>query len=258
MNYILIDAGNSCLKLSIRDESDNIEIYFNIFDYNNLYETLVDQLSNFIISNVVISNVNKPLISNIISDVTFSLWNIEPYIVITQQNKYGISTIYKNFRLLGSDRWLTLIAAKHEYDSDICIIDCGSAVTVDVLTKNGKHLGGFITPGLNMSREALGLNTGNLPIISSSDNNISNKSNFLATNTRDAISAGTLYQLGTYLEKIISEVKNEVCQDIKCIITGGDAIILQKLIAHHLIYREKLVLDGLDILAKDLFVKDSL
>ena len=58
MSYILIDAGNSCLKLSVLDSADNLEIYFTILDYSDLYHNLMEQLSGFIVSDVIISNVN--------------------------------------------------------------------------------------------------------------------------------------------------------------------------------------------------------
>ena len=258
MAYILIDAGNSCLKLSVVEHTSYTEQYFTILDYANLYEDFIDQLSEFVISHVVVSNVNNSMVSHIICDASLFLWQVEPTIVISEQNKYGISTLYTNPRLLGSDRWLALIAAFSSTPKALCVIDCGSAVTIDVLTDKGLHLGGFITPGLNMSRTTLGLNTSNLPQITTESAHLNNSSTFLASNTYDAIIAGSLYQLSAYVEHIITEIKNTISENIECIITGGDAIIVQKLVTHHLVYREKLVLDGLNIVAKDLISRNIL
>lgn len=252
MSYILIDAGNSCLKLSVIEHTFHTEQYFTILDYSKLYEDFIEQLSDFSITHVIVSNVNNPMISHIICDASLSLWQVEASIIISEQDKYGISTLYTNPRLLGSDRWLALIAAYAGYSKALCVIDCGSAVTIDVLNDEGLHLGGFITPGLNMSRNTLGLNTSNLPHITSESSGFDNSSSFLAINTYDAIIAGSLYQLSAYVEHIISEIKNTISDNIECIITGGDAIIVQKLVSHHLVYHEKLVLDGLNIVAKDL------
>ncbi len=258
MKCILIDAGNSRLKLSIIDLSTCLELYFSIFDYHNLYDNLSSQLADFSIQNVIISNVNSPIISHIISDVSLYLWGIKTHIVITEQNKYGITTLYSNPKLLGSDRWLALIAARTQTVKSVCVIDCGSAVTIDILNDENLHLGGFITPGLSLSRKTMGQNTSKLPFMVEHNFSGTNSSAYYATNTHDAISAGTLYQLSAYIEHIIAEIKNDVCDNIECIITGGDAIIAQKLISHHLIYREKLVLDGLKVVAKDLYTKDFL
>lgn len=258
MKYLLIDAGNSFLKLSVMDHASELEVHYAVLDYNNLYDDFSEQLSDYTISNVILSNVSYPMVSHIISDVSSLLWNIQPHIVITEQNKYGVTTRYTNPRLLGSDRWLALIAARPETNNAVCVIDCGSAVTIDVLSKDNLHLGGFITPGLKLSRKTLGQNTGNIPLMENNSSQIENNFGFLATNTFDAITAGTLYQLSAYVEHIITEIKNEVCDNIECIITGGDAIIVQKLSSHHFVYREKLVLDGLNIVAKDLFFKDTL
>ena len=267
MSYILIDAGNSCLKLAIVKNLDDSDIYYSVLDYNNLYDELVQEFSDTVASGVIVCNVNNPVIFHIISDVTYSLWRIDPHQVIVQQNTYGLSTRYNNPRLLGSDRWAALIAARHEFNTTVCVIDCGTAVTIDLVSEDGMHLGGLITPGLKTSRDSLGLKTGNLPFVDSylqdsyiekrSENN-NNKSSFLAISTQDAILGGTLYQLSAYIERIVTEIKQEFGEDIECVITGGDAEQMQALTLHHFHHRETLVLEGLRIVARDLFDKENI
>ena len=258
MSYILIDAGNTRLKLSVIDSVTNEEIFYKSFEYPDLYNEFINNLSGMKVSNVFVSNVSKSQVLHTIADVSFYLWGIEVNNIITEQNKYGITTLYTNPGLLGADRWLALIAAISITSSTVCVIDCGSAVTLDVVTNTGIHKGGFITPGLAMSRNILGANASNLPFVNKSSYQQRKKDNFFATNTHDAIFAGTLFQLSAYIEYIITEIKNEICGNIECIITGGDAIMLQKLISHPLIYHEKLVLDGLHIVAQDKLRKDFL
>lgn len=258
MSYILIDAGNSSLKLSILDNIDNSDIYYTILDYNNLFSDLVDELQNQIVSAVLVSNVNNPVIYHIIADVVYQLWRIQPQQVIVQQDRYGISTRYNNPRVLGVDRWLAMIAARAEFNKTLCVIDCGTAVTVDVVSDEGMHLGGLITPGLKMSRDALGMKTNNLPLVENNSENNNNKSSFLATTTKDAILGGTLYQISAYIERIVSEIKQEFGDNIECIISGGDAEKFQALTLHQFHYRETLILEGLRIVASDLLDKECI
>lgn len=252
MSYILIDAGNSCLKLAILDELDSPEMNVTILGYDDLYNNITAEISNCIISGVVVSNVSNPVIFHTICDVVYNLSRLEPYQVVVQQDKYNISTRYKNPRLLGSDRWLALIAARAEFSRSLCVIDCGTAVTIDALSEDGMHIGGFITPGLKTSRDSLGLNTNNLPFVK----NPAENSSFLAITTQDAILGGTLYQLSAYIDRMVTEIKYELGENIECIITGGDANLVQGLSSHCFHYREKLVFDGLRIITKDLFVKE--
>ncbi len=255
MSYILIDAGNSCLKVAILDDLTIRDISYSIIAYEYLYEDLYKCISCNSVSQVLVSNVNNTLTFQIISDVVYKLWGIQTQQVIVEQDSYGISTNYSNPYTLGSDRWLTLIASKASYDNACCIIDCGTAVTVDVLSESGLHLGGLITPGIKMLRDSLGLKTSSLPIVADDVEKNSSHFHFLANNTKNAILGGTLFQLSAYIERIVSEIKCEFGENIECIITGGDAQKLQPLILHNFLYHETLVLDGLRVVAKDLFQK---
>jgi type III pantothenate kinase len=251
VSFILFDAGNSCLKLAIIDNFNNSDICYSILGYSNLQDDLINEIRDTQIEAAIVCNVNNPIIFHIISDVIYKFWHIEARLIIVEQDRYDISTRYDNPRLLGADRWLAIIAAYAEFHQCICVIDCGTAVTIDIVTKEGIHLGGLITPGLASARESLGLQGNNLPLVNDEYMEDKNKSTFLAITTQDAILGGTLYQLTAYIERIVSEIKLEFGDNIECIITGGDAKKIQSLILHPLHYREKLVLDGLKIVAKD-------
>lgn len=70
----------------------------------------------------------------------------------TQTNAAGVHNGYADPEKLGVDRWLALLGAiDFSEPVDKLIIDAGSAITVDLLTKDGKHLGGAILPGFNTS-----------------------------------------------------------------------------------------------------------
>ncbi len=249
MTYILLDAGNSYLKLAKIEQDAEKITEIERFSYDHLKHELTHYLQDQFVSAAVLSNVNNLNISHTIIDVLHKLWQIEPHQLVVEQGKYGLFTRYDNPRLLGSDRWAALIAAKNEFDCNVCIIDCGSAVTIDVLTDRGIHLGGLITPGISMSRNALGISASQLPLVVSEKDP---DSSFLAINTRDAILGGTLYQISAYIERIVTEIKAEFNDNVECIITGGDSIMFQSLSMHHFHHREALVLEGLRIVAQKL------
>ncbi len=258
MSYILIDAGNSCLKIAVIDRLDQSDFDYDVLDYTCLYDDLLELLSDQQPSNVLVCNVNNPIMFNIISDVFYKLFRLEVCLISVEQDKYGISTRYSNPRLLGCDRWIAMIAARKEFNKTLIVVDCGTAVTIDVVSTSGMHLGGLITPGITTARNSLGLQANNLPPVENIDENINNESSFLAINTQDAILGGTLYQLTAYIERVVSEIKLEFGEDTECIITGGDAHEIQALAYHHFHHRETLVLDGLQIVAREMFNKDSL
>ncbi|WP_226666587.1 type III pantothenate kinase [Microbulbifer aggregans] len=68
---------------------------------------------------------------------------------------YGVTCAYPEPGRLGVDRWLAVLAAHKRDLGPALVVDCGSAVTLDLLGEGGAHLGGYIVPGLSLMRRAL-------------------------------------------------------------------------------------------------------
>jgi len=71
--------------------------------------------------------------------------------LLSQAEYSGVTSGYTHPDRLGVDRWLALIAAAQICDGDCIVIDAGSAITLDLLRGDGRHLGGAILPGVNTS-----------------------------------------------------------------------------------------------------------
>jgi type III pantothenate kinase len=71
----------------------------------------------------------------------------------SQARALGVSNAYTEPGRLGADRWMALLGAAAMVDGDCIVIDAGSAITVDLLRADGRHLGGAILPGFNTSIE---------------------------------------------------------------------------------------------------------
>jgi len=72
---------------------------------------------------------------------------------VSTASALGVTNGYQQPERLGDDRWMTLIAAREMVTGDCVIIDAGSAITLDLLRADGRHLGGAILPGFNTSVE---------------------------------------------------------------------------------------------------------
>ena len=185
-------------------------------------------------------------------------WQVTPDFVVSTQEYPGIQNGYAKPGQLGVDRWLAMIGAfqyfpdmenspKKESCDDIsplCIIDCGSAVTIDVLTGDGEHQGGLIVPGLHMMRDGL-MEKIQIDANARTENTIS----LLARDTLSAISGGTLYTLVAAIDRITTDLRAEMEGSLICIITGGDAKDLLPLLSGEYIFRPNLVLEGLTVIA---------
>ncbi|NHA14258.1 type III pantothenate kinase [Thioalkalivibrio sp. XN279] len=74
----------------------------------------------------------------------------------------GVSCAYAEPARLGADRWAALLGARGLSAAPCVVVDAGSALTIDAMAAQGRHLGGWILPGLAMMVDALEARTGDL------------------------------------------------------------------------------------------------
>lgn len=117
---------------------------------------------------------------------------------------------------LGADRIADAAGALAFYEPPFIIIDSGTAITFDVISKDCEYLGGSIMPGIELSIHSLAEKTAKLERI-----HFSIPKSILSTNTEDHIRAGIFYSCVGGLTYMIKEYKKIVGQDAKVIATGG-------------------------------------
>ena len=163
----------------------------------------------------------------------------------------GVTNGYVEPEALGADRWAAIVAAYQGSAKPVCVIDCGTAITLDVVDADGIHQGGLIAPGLDMMRRSLVTGTsaiGSLVVEARS------ASPLLARNTTDGVNNGTMRMAGALIDRVIEEAAADYGRDLQAVITGGDAGRLQPLLRCSPRYDRDLVLKGIAILARDIAV----
>ncbi|HAO24700.1 MULTISPECIES: type III pantothenate kinase [unclassified Methylophaga] len=192
------------------------------------------------ITAIFVSNVAGEKMAAQLSEWVEKQWQLTPVFIRSEKRRFGVTNAYDQAETLGIDRWLAIIAGRQHAKEVTCIIDCGTAITVDIVTEKGQHQGGLILPGLSLMKQMLTDNTDAL-------NNATQESEFklLATNTHSAIQAGTLYMVTATLENLINDLQQNFKNEIRFLITGGDADELIRLLPQLLIHEPDLVLKGL-------------
>ena len=74
----------------------------------------------------------------------------------------GVKNGYDDYERLGLDRWLAMLGGFHLAGGVCLILDFGTAVTADLISAEGEHLGGFICPGMPLMRNQLRTHTRNI------------------------------------------------------------------------------------------------
>lgn len=220
---IFIDIGNTNIKWKTNTAKKiNIENInsFNIAKLPKADMVWVSTVSNFDIADNIKTNF---------TDV---------HLVKTKKYYKNLTNAYPKVSSLGIDRWLALIAVYHLYPKqDVVIIDIGSALTFDLLTKDYKHKGGLIMPGLNFLRKSM-------PIFSDDSNKIA-KNISLANNTKKAWQNGTFFMLIDTINSRIANLKIKY-QNLIVVITGSYAHKLKSYLPDNCIYHNNLVIKGLE------------
>lgn len=238
---LLVDIGNSQIKwTTIKSKVLADSQHFSRpktgikAALNKAWKSLED------IEAVFVSNVAGDKIAAQLTEWIDKQWKLTPVFVQSEKRRFGVTNAYEQPETLGVDRWLAIVAGRQHARQVTCIIDCGTAITVDIVTEKGQHQGGLIVPGLSLMKQMLTDNTDAL-------NNVAQESEFnlLATNTHSAIQAGTLYMVTATLENLINDLQQNFTDEIRFLITGGDAEELIPLLPQPLIHEPDLVLKGL-------------
>jgi type III pantothenate kinase len=123
---------------------------------------------------------------------------------------------------VGADRIVNAVAAYSQYGTALIIIDFGTAITFDCVSREGEYLGGAIAPGIAISLDALAARTAKLPRVDLS----APLSSPIGTNTNDAMKSGILYGYGGLVNGLVKELKKFFPVAPKVIATGGMADLI--------------------------------
>lgn len=147
-----------------------------------------------------------------------------------------------NKKQVGSDRLLAAYAAKQEQPAARMILDFGTAITLDFLSKRGDYLGGIILPGINSTLKTF-KNCALLP----NHLEIKKSRKTIPTNTAESINKGLQQGFSLMLNSLISKYRGDLklSGKDKILVTGGDFLVLKPYLTFNFEYKKHLVLKGL-------------
>ena len=246
MNF-LVDIGNTCIKWTL--EGDAGQEPQRSFPYQQpVLAELLDEHWQSVPApgKVLVSNVAGTEVRDILGTWVRDRWQAETRFAEVAPRSCGVTNAYQDARQLGIDRWLAMIAAWDRFKSPVCVVDCGTAMTIDAISAAGSHLGGLIIPGLMMMQEALIRNTRGIRVETSTDMNTD-----LGRDTQQGIANGCCLAAVALLERVMQDMNSEAKGDLHLVITGGAAEQLSPWLRVEFINDPQLVLRGLSRLFRD-------
>ena len=155
--------------------------------------------------------------------------------------KVPIKNLYETPETLGCDRLAAAVGADLLYpESNILIVDFGTAITIDLVTAAGEFKGGNISPGAMTRFRALHDYTSKLPLRSLSDDTM-----LISTNSNQAVESGVINGIVYEIEGYITRLSQDY-EDLKIIFTGGDGNFFAKRLKNTIFAIYDLVVYGLN------------
>lgn len=147
------------------------------------------------------------------------------FLELTHKTPVPMEVVYDTKETLGMDRISAAIGAVSiQPGKDLLVISAGTAITFDLVTREGKFLGGNISPGIEMRFRALHQFTDKLPMVSKNS-----AFPLLGSSTQQALLSGVMNGVLFELEGYIHSLQQQYAQ-LTTLLTGGDAIFLSTLL----------------------------
>ncbi|MFY9224497.1 MAG: type III pantothenate kinase [Blastocatellia bacterium] len=188
-------------------------------------------------------------ISSVVPTLNFTLYkmaityfHLEPLFVEPEKNS-GIKIHYDTPQAVGADRVVNAVAAFHKYGGPCIVVDFGTATTFDAISPIGDYLGGVITPGVQISSEALFLRASRLPRVQ-----IRHPEKVVGTSTIMSIQSGLYFGYIGLVDGILTRMIDELGPQKTVIATGGLAPLIGKGSAIIEIIDDDLLLEGLKLI----------
>ncbi len=110
-------------------------------------------------SEIWISSVGGEEAQEDLAKILVDKWGVAPWFARTQRETSGLVNSYAEPERMGVDRWLAMLGARARISGRTCVVDAGSATTIDIIAADGLHEGGYIIPGPALMERALLLDT---------------------------------------------------------------------------------------------------
>ncbi|WP_341502801.1 type III pantothenate kinase [Gallaecimonas sp. GXIMD4217] len=240
MTALLAEVGNTYLKAALA--GDDGWQYLGRFALGELAEQLAD---------AVPADCQKLVFASVAQDAatheleSFALDQGLAYQrVVTESKAFGVTNAYQDCRRLGVDRWLALVAAHGRYQGPCLVVDIGTAVTLDLVASDGRHLGGWIAPGFQLMSQSVLAKTAQVRSLDDMDQSLA-----FGDDTGLCLAQGCRAMLHGIIDQGIALAKARLGEELQVVLTGGGSRHLARPLPWQLDERPELVLEGLAVYA---------
>ncbi len=248
---LCVDTGNTNTVFSIWDGTSFIGTWRASTEHQRTADQYFVWLSTLMkASGLTDVKINEVVISSTVPRVVFNLrvlcdryFSCRPLVVGKPECLLPVPPRVDEGVRPGPDRLANAAGAFDRHGGNIIVVDFGTATNFDVVAEDGAYVGGVISPGVNLSLEALHAGAAALPHV-----DISQPEKVIGTNTVECIQSGVFWGYSGLIEGMVSRIKAEYGRDMKVIGTGGLAPLFEQGDIHFDVLEEDLTMHGLTVI----------
>lgn len=234
---LVVDVGNTFVKFAVfKDKSLKYKTSFELENFNKEFKILKKEFPK--LSNAIVSSVGR------LSKKTIAVLQKElTVLVLHHKLNFPFKNLYATPRTLGVDRIALVCASVDQFpNNNVLIIDAGTCITYDFITKENEYLGGAISPGLRLRYKALNNLTANLPLLETNQ-----PQSVIGNSTEESIHSGVVNGAIKEIDGLIDYYKDNH-SDLTVILTGGDANFLSNQLKNSIFANSNFLLEGLNFI----------
>ena len=226
---IAIDVGNTNSVIALYDREKALaqwRVSTSSTRTADEYAVWLEQI--MAMSGFKIADVSDCIISNVVPQSLFHFrnlsrryFNCEPF-VVTAASIPGVEVRIPKPSEAGADRLVNAVGAFVAYGGPLVVVDSGTATNFDMVGKDGGFEGGIISPGINLSMQALHDAAAQLPRVA-----IERPARVIGKDTVGAMQSGVFWGYIGLIEGLITRIKEEYPEPLKVVATGGIASLFQ-------------------------------
>jgi type III pantothenate kinase len=221
---LVVDVGNTQTHFGVFDGDGRLAEHWR---FATVRESTGDELgaalSNLMaLRGMSFANVDASIVSSTVPQLSVQ-WTAmasrylgHPMLVVGPSIRTGMPIRMDNPYEVGADRLVNAVAAYDRVRDTCVVVDFGTAITYDAVSSAGEYLGGIITPGAEISIDALYERAAKLPKVE-----LAPPRSLIGKSTVDAIRSGIVYGFAGQVEGIVRRLRGELGEHTRVIATGG-------------------------------------
>jgi len=227
---LVVDVGNTQTHFGLFRDGETA--VFRHWRFSTVRESTGDELGA-VVSNLLglrglsFKDVDRSIVSTTVPQLSHQWTQMARHylghqmLVVGPTIRTGMPIRYDNPYEVGADRLANAVAAYERVQDTCVIVDFGTAITYDIVSAAGEYLGGIITPGAEISIDALYDRAARLPKVE-----LSEPRALIGKSTVDAIRSGIVFGFAGQVEGIVRRLRGELGENTHVIATGGLAGVL--------------------------------